>query len=147
MKKAILTTIFGAVCFIVSVAGWAETNAGIKPAQGIYKDWRLIGVSHRLENKTLRAILGNDIAIEAARAGKTKPWPDGTMLAKIVWKERQHPNWPQAIVPGEFSAAEAMIKDSKKYAETDGALLIGLIINWKCILPKPRQNVSLVTRR
>lgn len=68
----------------------------------------------------MRAIVGNDIAIEAARAGKVKPWPDGAVLAKIKWEERRHPNWEQASVPGTFTAAEAMVKDSKKYAETGG---------------------------
>ncbi len=120
MNKTILKTTIGAVCLTLSAAVWAEGGAAKKPGKAIYKDWRLIGLSHRLENKTLRAVLGNDTAIDAARAGTTKPWPDGTVLAKVVWKERQHPNWPQAVVPGDFAAAEAMIKDSKKYAATGG---------------------------
>ena len=41
---------------------------GIEFPQG-YQDWRVIGVSHRTDNNTLRIILGNDTAIEAARAG------------------------------------------------------------------------------
>ena len=49
-----------------------------------YKDWRLIAPSYRSDHGSVRAILGNDIAIEAARAGKTNPWPDGAILAKIV---------------------------------------------------------------
>jgi hypothetical protein len=107
----------------LSATTTAETKtapAAAKPAHGEYKDWRLLAVSHRTEKQTLRAILGNDKAIEAARKDQTKPWPDGAVLAKVVWKERTHPNWPQAIVPGEFAAAEAMIKDSKKYAATGG---------------------------
>lgn len=120
MNQTILKTTLSAVCLSLSLAAWAEQEVGNKPETGMYKDWRLLSVSHRLENKTLRAVLGNDKAIEAARAGKTRPWPDGTILAKVVWKQREHPNWPQAIVPSEFSAAEAMIKDSKKYAATGG---------------------------
>ena len=38
-----------------------------------YKDWRVIASSHRTDNNTLRVILGNDIAVEAARSGATKP--------------------------------------------------------------------------
>lgn len=87
---------------------------------GDYQDWRLLSVSHRLEKNSLRAILGNDAAIIAARSGKTLPWPDGSILAKVAWKEKTHPNWQQAIVPEEFVKAEAMVKDSKKYAETGG---------------------------
>lgn len=91
-----------------------------KLKQNEYLDWRLLSVSHRTDKKTLRAILGNDIAINAFRKGNNKPWPDGTVLAKVVWKERTHPNWSAAIVPEKFSAAEAMIKESKKYADTGG---------------------------
>lgn len=106
---------------LLSVASaYAETPAGEKPVYGEYKDWRVLAVSHRLEKKFVRAILGNDIAINAGRAGKTHPWPDGTIIAKLSWKEQSHANWPQAVVPGEFAGAEAMVKDSKKYPETGG---------------------------
>jgi len=106
----------------VSIAAYAETPAGQggKMEYGEYKDWPVLGVSHRTEKNTLRAIVGNEIAIKAARSGNTQPWPDGSIIAKVVWKQRVHPHWPSAIVPGEFSAAEAMVKDSKKYAETGG---------------------------
>ena len=85
-----------------------------------YKDWRVISVSDRSDNKTLRAILGNDIAVQAARAGKTNPWPDGAILGKLVWKNATHGNWPTATVPGAFVHAEFMQKDSVKYAATGG---------------------------
>lgn len=92
---------------------------GIELPDG-YKDWRLIAPSHRTDHESVRAILGNDIAIEAARAGKTNPWPDGAILGKLVWKERKDENWEAAIVPGEFIHAEFMMKDAKKYAATGG---------------------------
>jgi hypothetical protein len=98
----------------------AESTPADKPVYGEYRDWRVLGVSHRLDKKFVRSILGNDIAINAGRAGKTLPWPDGTIFAKLSWKEQVHPKWPQAIVPGEFAGAEAMVKDSKKFAETGG---------------------------
>ncbi|MFI3120641.1 MAG: cytochrome P460 family protein [Methylococcaceae bacterium] len=107
----------------LSTSAWAETNAiesAAKPVHGEYIDWRVLGISHREDKKTLRAILANDTAIAAARADQTKPWPDGSILAKVVWKESTHPSWPQAIIPGEFASAEAMVKDSAKYAGTGG---------------------------
>ena len=111
-----------AVASIVAVTQvQAETPAAAeKPVYGEYKDWRVLGVSHRLDKKFVRAILGNHTAINAAQSGKTTPWPDGTIIAKLSWKEQIHPNWPQAVVPGEFVGAEAMIKDSKKFPETGG---------------------------
>lgn len=104
-----------------SVAALAAEPApnGLVLPEG-YKDWRLIAVSERTDNNTLRAIVGNDAAIAAARAGKTKPWPDGVVLGKLVWKNDKHEKWESAIVPGAFVHAEFMVKDSRKYAETGG---------------------------
>ncbi len=85
-----------------------------------YKDWQVISISHRIDNKTLRTILGNDIAIKAARSGKTNPWPNGTILAKLVWKQKAKKHWPTAIAPDKFVHAEFMFKDSKKFKATGG---------------------------
>ncbi|HYQ72452.1 MAG TPA: cytochrome P460 family protein [Gammaproteobacteria bacterium] len=85
-----------------------------------YKDWRVIASSHREDNNTLRVILGNDIAVTAARSGNTLPWPDGAILGKLVWKDATHPAWAKATVPGEFVHAEFMFKDSGKWADTGG---------------------------
>lgn len=116
-----LGVFLAAICLSATVSADSKATEGAaKPVHGKYIDWRLLGVSHREDKKTLRAILGNDTAIEAARNDQTKPWPDGSVLAKVVWKESTHPNWPQAIVPGEFASAEAMVKDSVKYAGTGG---------------------------
>jgi len=122
MKRMIMAACLVAVCGI----GPAMAGSRVAPApNGItipegYRDWRVIGVSHRTDNNTLRVILGNDVAIEAARAGKTLPWPDGSILAKLVWKDVTHEVWPTAQVPGTFVHAEFMHKDAKKYAETGG---------------------------
>lgn len=85
-----------------------------------YKDFRLIGVSQRADDQTFRAILGNDVAVAAARAGKTNPWPDGTILAKLGWKHKPSDKFPAATIPGDFTRADFMIKDSAKYAATGG---------------------------
>ena len=116
----ILVTCF----FCLSTTATAETSIppapnGIELPTG-YKDWRVIATSHREDNKTLRVILGNDKAIAAARAGNTNPWPDGSILGKMVWKDAAHEKWPQATGPGKFVHAEFMIKDAAKYTETGG---------------------------
>ena len=85
-----------------------------------YRDWRVIGVSQRTDNDTLRAIIGNNIAVAAARAGQTNPWPEGSMLGKVVWKAAREPSWPTANVPGELVHVEFMVKDPRKYADTGG---------------------------
>jgi len=92
---------------------------GIELPQG-YKDWRMIGTSHRTDNQSLRVILGNGTAVTAARTGKTDPWPEGTILGKLVWKDRTHPQWQDATVPGELKYVEFMIRDSRKFSATGG---------------------------
>lgn len=85
-----------------------------------YENWQTISLSHRIDNESMRVILGNPIAIEAARTGATNPWPNGAILAKVVWKQRVDENWPAAITQGEFWQVEFMLKDVKKYARTKG---------------------------
>ena len=112
---AALTAI--AVCLPAGAAEPAPN--GITLPAG-YKDWKVIASSHRTDNNTLRVIVGNEIAVRAARAGRTNPWPDGSVLGKLVWKDTAHPAWQTAQVPGDFVHAEFMVKDSKKYASTGG---------------------------
>jgi len=105
-----------------SLAGAAEVALspnGIELPEG-YKDWPIISVSHRVDNNTMRAIVGNEIAVKAARAGNTAPWPTGTVLGKLVWKQQAEPFWPTAIAPKTFVHAEFMLKDPDKYRNKTG---------------------------
>ena len=38
-----------------------------------WENWRVVTISHRTDNNSLRAILGNDVAVRAARAGQVNP--------------------------------------------------------------------------
>jgi len=49
-----------------------------------WQNWAAIGVSQRTDNQTLRLIVGNPIAVSAARHGQTNPWSDGAILGKVV---------------------------------------------------------------
>ena len=66
--------IFSALSVLL-VAGAVSAGEAPAPApNGItlpegYKDWRVIGVSHRTDNDTLRVILGNDTAVAGGRDG------------------------------------------------------------------------------
>jgi len=137
------------ICLSLTIvfAGFVNAQDAVSPApNGIsfpsdYKDWRLISSSHRVDNNTLRVILGNDKAIAAARSKQTNPWPDGAVMAKIVWKEATLDSWEKAIVPGEFVHVEFMIKDAKKYSDTGG----WGFARWKGMELKPYgQNESFV---
>ena len=118
----ILAQSIGTLLFILTancaIAGTIPvTSHGVTYPEG-WQNWSTIAVSHRTDNNTLRVILGNDIAVKAARTGNTNPWPDGTILGKVVWKETQLKDWQTATAPGEFVHAEFMFKDAQKYADT-----------------------------
>lgn len=83
-----------------------------------WQNWSIIAVSHRNDNHTLRVILGNKIAVKAARSGKTKPWPEGAVIGKVVWKETNLKDWKSASAPDQLVHAEFMFKDSKKYSDS-----------------------------
>ena len=119
LTVAIFGSLFGSAAWAANSAVVAAAPNGIALPAG-YKDWRVISVAHRTDNNTMRAIVGNDKAIEAARKGQTNPWPDGAILGKLVWKADTDPNWAPAIVPGKFVHAEFMLKDAKKHEATGG---------------------------
>ena len=128
----------GMVAYMAPASGQADGEAdpiyGIKIPPG-YRDWRLISVNHLAgvggNLKQVRAQLGNDIAIEAFRAGKL-PYPDGTIIAALHWNEASSDEnnkilaigFPgaglQSFVAGPAENIQFMVKDSKKYAGTGG---------------------------
>ena len=126
-----VATLVGIVTFTVPGTGHAHQESApifvteIPPG---YRDWRLISVAHE-EGKLndIRAILGNDLAINAYREGKL-PFPEGTIIARIAWRhvpsEENNKIFGrvQSFVPGEAPPwyLQFMVKDSKKYAATGG---------------------------
>jgi hypothetical protein len=99
---------------------------GIKLPPG-YRDWRLISVAHEEGNlNDLRAILGNDVAIKAARDG-TLPYPDGTIIARLAWSydplaesEKAFGRHQSFVAGPPKNGVQFMVKDSTKYASTGG---------------------------
>jgi hypothetical protein len=123
-KTAVTSTLIACACFSAmsfagNVTAIPDSPNGI-PFPADYPDWRVISVSHRTDHHSMRAILGNDIAIAAAREDNINPWPDGAALAKVVWKEGPEEDWASAIAPKEFIHVEFMFKDTEKWAETGG---------------------------
>lgn len=83
-----------------------------------YRNWKLISITDRFDNGTMRMIYGNEIAVKAIQERTINPWPDGAILAKAAWK--QMTNHDGSISTEEFVQVEFMIKDKKKYAQTAG---------------------------
>jgi hypothetical protein len=85
-----------------------------------YRQWELIAPAEEAAPlNELRAILGNRSAVEAYRSG-TLPFPDGTVLVKLAWKHIQSPDFEPASIPGAATTVQVMVKDSRRYAATDG---------------------------
>jgi len=121
--------------------GRPQAASNASPIYGVtipagYRDWRLVSVGRLSAGnlKQLRAQLGNDIAIKAYREGKL-PFPDGAIIAALHWNEVSSDENnkvlvsapsiaafadPQSSVAGSAVNVQFMVKDSKKYAATDG---------------------------
>lgn len=126
----------GAAVLLSSVAlmGAAIAARGgrdVSPVFGVelprdYRSWQVIGVAHEAGSlNDIRVVLGNRIAIKAYRQGR-RPFPDGSILARIAWKlvpsERNNAIFGQAqsFVAGEPTNVQIEVKDSKRYASTNG---------------------------
>jgi hypothetical protein len=130
-------------CLPLAVVALAGMAAYMNPASGAgdggeapvfvdevpkgYRDWRLISVAREEGDlDDIRAILGNDKAIQAYRKGKL-PFPEGTIVARLAWSydssEENNKTFgrAQSFVAGHpKNGVQFMIKDSKKYAATGG---------------------------
>jgi mono/diheme cytochrome c family protein len=83
-----------------------------------FKNWKPISFTDRGDNNTFRFVLGNDIAIQAARSGRISPWPDGAHFAKIAWQQERASDG--LIYPARFVQVELMLKRAQQYKDTDG---------------------------
>jgi hypothetical protein len=126
----------GAVAYLAPASGQTDGEAApiyeVKIPAG-YRDWQLISVNHLAgrPGKQVRAQLGNDIAIKAFREGKL-PFPDGSVIVALHWEEVVSEDnnkvlalgFPgadlQSFVAGSPKNIQFMVKDSKKFAATDG---------------------------
>ena len=129
---AAVATLMGVVVFtaITSRRSTAQEAAPVfvtKIPSG-YRDWKVVSVAHEEGDlNDIRAILGNDAAIKAYRAGKL-PFPEGAIIGRIAWSyvpsEENNKVFgrAQSFVAGGPTDAylQFMVKDSKKYAATGG---------------------------
>ncbi|HEY3707358.1 MAG TPA: cytochrome P460 family protein [Terracidiphilus sp.] len=83
-----------------------------------FESWKPLSFTDRGDNNTFRFVLGNDVAVKAAREGKIAPWPDGARFAKIAWQQQVGPDG--LIHPGKFVQVEMMEKGQKRYKDALG---------------------------
>jgi hypothetical protein len=126
---AVVATLAGTLAFKRSSPG--NSNEKAAPTSEItippgYRDWRLISVAHEAGNlNDIRAILGNDLAIQTYREKKLS-FPDGAILARLAWSyipsEENNKVFgrEQSFIAGPPTNIQFMIKDSSRYAATGG---------------------------
>ena len=130
------------VCSLYVTRSTAQQQAAsnASPIYGVtipagYREWSVISVGRLVgaggKPNQVRAQLGNDIAMKAFREGKL-PFPDGAIVAALHWTQIPSEEndkvlavgFPgaglQSFVAGPVENIQFMVKDSKKYAATDG---------------------------
>lgn len=108
-------------------------SAGAAIADGTlprdYRDWRLISVAREEgELDDIRAVLGNDTAIDSYRRG-VQPFPDGTVIARLAWSydsseenDRSFGRKQSYVAGHPKNGVQFMVKDESRYAATGGWL-------------------------
>jgi hypothetical protein len=124
-----VATMAGLVALIAAARGHADGEPApifVTEIPHGYRDWKWISVAHEEGNlHSFAAVLGNDVAINAYRAGKL-PFPDGAIIAALHYhhvpsdENNKVFGQAQSFVPGAPTNIQFMVKDSKKYAATGG---------------------------
>src|SRR5215468_8811297 len=129
-RKSILrSTTATAVLAILATAGHAQDKYSLKSLGGIefsdfkgYEDWAL--VSSVRTDEVLKVIVANPTMIEAFKAGvpvNGQPFPDGSKIVKLQWTPKKSTEAPFVVeVPGVFTQAFVIEKDSKRFPNTGG---------------------------
>ena len=87
-----------------------------------YEDWAV--VSSARQDQILKVIVANPTMIAAFKSGvpgNGQPFPDGSMIAKLQWKQKKSTEAQFDVdVPDVFTQAFVMEKDSKRFPNTGG---------------------------
>jgi hypothetical protein len=134
------TIIASASVLVVGVTLAAQDRYTLKSPSGIsfsefkgYEQWQLIapsqaddatGCSTSPDPGCIKAILGNPTMVKAYADGipeNGKAVPDGAAFAKIEWAKTRHSDaGAEMTVPGNLAEVGFMVKDSKRFPNTDG---------------------------
>ena len=128
------------VCIVgVALAAQSHDRFTLETPNGIafsefrdYEAWQLIATSQpddaggcgTSKVGCTKAILGNPAMINAYRQGipaNGTPVPDGAAMAKVEWLQTRNSSSPYGVtVPGTQTEVSFMIKDSKRFPDTNG---------------------------
>ena len=126
---AIGVTAVAVLAVLVVTAVNAQDKYSLKSPSGIafsdfrgYEDWAV--VSSARQDEILKVIVANPTMIKAFKAGvpgNGQPFPEGSMIVKLQWKQKKSTEAQFAVdVPDVFTQAFVMEKDSKRFPKTGG---------------------------
>jgi Cytochrome P460 len=122
-----------ALSFILFVCGdshayfeVAGKSTGVRVMNDItfdnYQDltsWHLVTVRFREDSGEMRFVYANDLAWKAMR-DLVPNYPDGAVFGKVAFVTEPDPAFPSSKVPGSARRYQFMVRDKKKYSESDG---------------------------
>ena len=131
--------VFPASIWLAGAAVVSKDRFALKSPNGIaisefkgYEKWQMIasavadnasGCGSSPEPGCIKSILGNSVAIKAYEAGipfNGQPVPDGARYAKIEWYKHHVVEIYGATIPGKFMEVAFMVKDAKRFPDTNG---------------------------
>lgn len=87
--------------------------------KGFEKNWKLVTVRYRNDNRELRFVYANKLAWQTMKKGKIN-YPDGATFAKVAYLSQPDPSFESSLGPSETRRFQFMVKNSKKYKEHRG---------------------------
>jgi Haem-binding domain/Cytochrome P460 len=72
------------------------------------RSWRLISSGVEPKGNNMSQLYGNDVAVEHARHVGVGPYPLGAALSRIVWQQREDPNWFGGRIPGRVKSIDVV---------------------------------------
>jgi hypothetical protein len=130
-RKTFRGTLFFGLFFLVLVA--LAVPAGdkytVKVPNGLafsefrgYEGWQYVSAS--VTDDRVKIIAGNPVMIAAYKEGfpdNGRAIPDGAALSKVQWSKKPSPEFPAKVTTaGDLKEVEFMVKDSKRFSDSNG---------------------------
>ena len=124
-----IVIVVGLLAALGSMALAGQDRYALKAPNGVafseirgYETWQNVAISHT--DDVMKIILANSVMINAYRGGipgSGKPFPEGSMIVKIIWSKKANPVSPFSVmVPDTLKKVQFIMKDSKRFPETSG---------------------------
>lgn len=120
-KIILLTLIFCSAALSAEDFSGKEVMNGhrLKDFKNFEKKWKLVTVRFRKDTAEMRFTYANDLAFKALKKGIVD-YPDGAVFAKIGLQTEEDSSFPSSAVPSGARRYQFMVRNKKKYSETNG---------------------------